>query len=45
MTKSNFEFLEKKFPILLNFCELAEEYCESNFNSDLMKLGMTGEPL
>ncbi len=40
---SNFEFLEKDFPVLANFGELAEKYCYSDSNSCLMKLGMIGE--
>lgn len=39
----NFEFLEKDFPVLANFGELAERYCYSDSNSCLMKLGMIGE--
>lgn len=39
---SNFEFLEKDFPVLANFGELAEKYCYSDSNSCLMKLGMIG---
>ena len=37
---SNFEFLEKDFPVLANFGELAEKYCYSDSNSCLMKLGI-----
>ncbi len=40
---SNFDFLEKEFPVLANFGELAEKYCYSDSNSCLMKLGMIGE--
>ena len=42
---SNFEFLEKDFPVLANFGELAEKYCYSDSNSCLMKLGMIGETI
>lgn len=40
--KSNFEFLNRHFPVLANFGELAEKYCCSDSNSCLMKLGMIG---
>ena len=43
--KSNFAFLSKDFPILFNFGQLAEEYCYSDSNSCLMKLGMIGETI
>ncbi len=42
---SNFEFLQKDFPVLANFGELAEKYCYSDSNSCLMKLGMIGETI
>ena len=42
-TKSNFDFLNKEFPVLANFGRLAEEYCFTDANSCLMKLGMIGE--
>lgn len=42
---SNFDFLQKDFPILANFGELAEDYCYSDSNSCLMKLGMIGETI
>ena len=42
---SNFCFLEKDFPVLFNFGQLAEEYCHSDPNSCLMKLGMIGETI
>ncbi|WP_303791184.1 type I restriction-modification system endonuclease [Anaerotruncus colihominis] len=42
---SNFCFLEKDFPVLFNFGQLAEEYCYSDPNSCLMKLGMIGETI
>ena len=41
--KSNFSFLERAFPVLANFGGLAEQYCYSDSNSCLMKLGMIGE--
>ena len=41
--KSNFSFLQDAFPILANFGGLAEQYCYSDSNSCLMKLGMIGE--
>ena len=43
--KSNFEFLQGKFPVLANFGGLAEQYCYSDSNSCLMKLGMIGETI
>ena len=42
---SNFCFLEQDFPVLANFGRLAEEYCYSDSNSCLMKLGMIGETI
>lgn len=42
---SNFAFLQKSFPVLANFGELAEKYCYSDSNSSLMKLGMIGETI
>ena len=42
---SNFDFLEKEFPVLANFGRLAEQYCYSDSNSCLMKLGMIGETI
>ena len=36
---SNFEFLEKDFPVLANFGELAEKYCYSDSNSCLDEIG------
>ena len=42
---SNFSFLEQEFPVLANFGRLAEEYCYSDSNSCLMKLGMIGETI
>ena len=44
-TMSNFSFLNDKFPVLANFGELAEQYCYSDSNSCLMKLGMIGETI
>lgn len=43
--KSNFSFLEERFPVLANFGGLAEQYCYSDSNSCLMKLGMIGETI
>lgn len=43
--KSNFAFLQKSFPVLANFGGLAEQYCYSDSNSCLMKLGMIGETI
>ncbi|MBQ6601977.1 MAG: type I restriction-modification system endonuclease [Eubacterium sp.] len=43
--KSNFSFLEETFPVLANFGGLAEQYCYSDSNSCLMKLGMIGETI
>ena len=42
---SNFKFLETEFPILANFGNLAEQYCYTDPNSCLMKLGMIGETI
>ena len=42
---SNFDFLESHFPALANFGRLAEQYCYSDSNSCLMKLGMIGETI
>lgn len=41
----NFSFLERDFPVLANFGALAEDYCYSDANSCLMKLGMIGETI
>lgn len=43
--ESNFAFLEGYFPVLANFGDLAEQYCYSDSNSCLMKLGMIGETI
>lgn len=43
--KSNFSFLQNTFPVLANFGGLAEQYCYSDTNSCLMKLGMIGETI
>ena len=43
--KSNFSFLQSTFPVLANFGRLAEQYCYSDSNSCLMKLGMIGETI
>lgn len=43
--RSNFDFLESYFPVLANFGRLAEQYCYSDSNSCLMKLGMIGETI
>ena len=42
---SNFSFLQDTFPVLANFGGLAEQYCYSDSNSCLMKLGMIGETI
>jgi len=42
---SNFSFLDKRFPVLANFGALAEQYCYSDPNSCLIKLGMIGETI
>lgn len=42
---SNFKFLETEFPVLANFGTLAEQYCYTDPNSCLMKLGMIGETI
>ncbi len=41
----NFDFLQKDFPVLANFGSLAEQYCYSDPNSCLIKLGMIGETI
>ena len=43
--KSNFDFLNKDFPVLANFGKLAERYCFSDPNSCLIKVGMIGETI
>ena len=42
---SNFSFLQDVFPVLANFGGQAEQYCYSDSNSCLMKLGMIGETI
>ena len=42
---SNFDFLKNDFPVLANFGYLAEQYCYSDANSCLIKLGMIGETI
>ena len=42
---SNFKFLESEFPVIANFGGLAEQYCYTDPNSCLMKLGMIGETI
>lgn len=42
---SIFKFLETEFPVLANFGNLAEQYCYTDPNSCLMKLGMIGETI
>ena len=44
-TQINFSFLQSTFPVLANFGGLAEQYCYSDSNSCLMKLGMIGETI
>lgn len=41
--KSNFEFLNKVFPVLANLGGTAENYLHSDTNSCLIKLGLFGE--
>lgn len=43
--KSNFDFLDKDFPVLAQFGKMAESYFYSDSNSCLMKLGMIGETI
>ena len=43
--KSNFEFLDKEFPVLSQFGKKAEAYLYSDSNSCLMKLGMISETI
>ena len=45
MMKSNFSFLQDRFPVLEKFGSLTERYCYSDANSCLMKLGMIGETI
>lgn len=42
---SNFDFLDNKFPVLARFGKLAEQYCFSDSNTCLIKLGMLGETI
>lgn len=42
---SNFDFLEERFSVLATFGRQAEQYCYSDANSCLMKLGMIGETI
>lgn len=41
--KSNFDFLQPYWPVLANFGSLAEQYCYTDANSSIMKVGMIGE--
>ncbi|ABR47072.1 type III restriction protein, res subunit [Alkaliphilus metalliredigens QYMF] len=43
--KSNFEFLNKTFPVLANLGSTAESYLYSDANSSLIKLGLFGETI
>lgn len=43
--KSNFEFLNKSFPVLSNLGGTAENYIYSDTNSCLIKLGLFGETI
>lgn len=43
--KSNFDFLDKEFPVLAQFGKKAESYLYTDSNSCLMKLGMIGETI
>lgn len=43
--KSNFDFLDKEFPVLAQFGKKAEAYLYLDSNSCLMKLGMIGETI
>ena len=43
--KTNFDFLNEKFPILYEIGSLAEKYLYSDANSCLIKLGMMGETI
>ena len=45
LPSSNFDFLEKDFSVLAAFGKQAEQYCYSDSNSCLMKLGMIGETI
>ena len=41
----NFSFLQSHFPVLATFGSQAEQYCYTDSNSCLMKLGMMGETI
>ena len=43
--KSNFDFLQPYWPVLANFGSLAEQYCYTDANSSIMKVGMIGETI
>ena len=43
--KSNFEFLEKSFPVLAKLGDMAENYLYSDPNVCLLKLGLFGETI
>lgn len=43
--KSNFEFLNKSFPVLSGLGGTAENYLYSDTNSCLIKLGLFGETI
>lgn len=43
--KSNFDFLDKDFPVLAQFGKMVESCLYSDSNSCLMKLGMIGETI
>ncbi len=45
ISSSNFDFLDKDFPVLAKFGRQAEQYCYTDSNSCLMKLGMIGETI
>lgn len=43
--RSNFEFLDKMFPVLANLGSMAESYLYSDNNTCLIKLGLFGETI
>jgi len=39
----NFAFLQQKQPTLYDLCDKAEQYCYTDANACLFKLGLAGE--
>ncbi len=42
---SNFNFLQRDFPVLFQIGSMAEKYLYTDFNSCIIKLGMFGESM